>query len=303
MKVLKKDAQAVKLDLIEKKVLSKNHRSVVEKDYVYFPVLEKVEGYSFAQKDCEEIEHVEVSFHSFDHVGDIAIVAEDVELSEAKKLLSQGNVAVVLRKKGIHHGEFRTQDLVWVGGEKRKETIYRENGVVMQLDVETCYFSPRLSTERRRVSDLVQEGERILVLFSGVGPYPLVLAKHTKAKEIVGVEKNPVAHTYALKNCAKYKQIQLYNCDARDFKIEGEFDRVFMPLPKSAEEFLDVAVRYVKKGGVIHFYDFVYDGSFPEESVAKVSKHVQNFEVLVAVKCGQYAPRKYRVCLDLEILS
>ena len=237
---------------------------------------------------------------AYDVIGDIVIVGEDVENEFCEELIKRKNINVVLRKKGIHHGEFRTQDLEVVCGEERKETVYKENGVEMKLDVEKCYFSPRLGTERMRIANLVKSGEKVLVLFSGVGPYCAVFAKHTKASKIVGVEKNPLAHEYAVYNCKKFKNVELFNQDAKDFKYKGKFDRVLMPLPKSAEDFLDVAVRFVKKGGVIHFYDFLHEKDFPEQSLAKIRKFGK-FKLLNAVKCGNYAPGSYRVCIDFIV--
>jgi len=301
VKVLKKDAQQVKQDLIEKKLLLKDYRSVKEEDFVYFPVSESVEGFEMVDKDCEKVEKVVFSLSSFDQVGDIVIVGEDVSDNEAKELLVQKSVKVVLRKKGIHHGEFRTQDLEFVCGEKRKETLYKENGAQMKLDVEQCYFSSRLSTERRRVADLVKDGENVLVLFSGVGPYPLVIAKNAKPALIVGVEKNPVAHKYAVENCEKYSNIKLYNLDAKDFVSDEKFDRVVIPLPKSAEEFLDVALKFLKKEGVVHFYDFVQEKEFPEVTIEKIKKKIGSINVLQTVKCGPFAPGRFRVCVDFSV--
>ena len=48
--------------------------------------------------------------------------------------------------------------------------------------MEDCYFSARLSTERKRVADLVKAGENVLVMFSGVEPYVAVIAKILRQK-------------------------------------------------------------------------------------------------------------------------
>ena len=239
---------------------------------------------------------------AYDVIGDIVIVGEDVENEFCEELIKRKNINVVLRKKGIHHGEFRTQDLEVVCGEERKETVYKENGVEMKLDVEKCYFSPRLGTERMRIAELIKRGEKVWVLFSGVAPYCLVLAKNSEVREIVGVEKNPVAHKYAVENCKKYPNIKLYNEDAKEFFSEDKFDRILMPLPKSAEDFLDVALRFVKKKGIIHFYDFLHENDIPDVALDKIKKKVKKYKVLEIVKCGQYSPGKFRICVDFQVL-
>jgi tRNA (guanine37-N1)-methyltransferase len=239
---------------------------------------------------------------AYDVIGDIVIVGEDFPNEKCEELLSKKNINVVLRKKGIHHGEFRTQDMEVVCGEKRKETTYKENGVEMKLDVEKCYFSPRLSTERQRIAEQVKDGERVLVLFSGVGPYCLVLAKNTRASKIVGVEKNKIAHEYAVWNCRRYPYVEIINEDAKKYFSEDKFDRVLMPLPKSAEDFLDVALRFVKKKGIVHFYDFLHENDIPDVALAKIKSKCKA-KILEVVKCGQYSPGKFRICVDFQVLE
>ena len=239
---------------------------------------------------------------AYDVIGDIVIVGEDFPNEKCEELLDKKNINVVLRKVGIHHGEFRTQDMEVVCGEDRKETTYKENGVEMKLDVEKCYFSPRLSTERQRIAELVKEGERVLVLFSGVGPYCLVLAKNSEAAQIVGVEKNKIAHEYSVWNCRKHDHVEIINQDANDYFSEDKFDRVLMPLPKSAEDFLDVALRFVKKKGIVHFYDFLHENDIPDVALAKIKSKCKA-KILEVVKCGHYSPGKFRICVDFQVLE
>jgi tRNA (guanine37-N1)-methyltransferase len=300
IKVEKRDAEKIKRKLISLKVLVNGYKPISTKEALYFPVNKEIEGYKILNKTFEEVEKQNVGFGDYDQIGDIVIAGEDVSDKNAKEFLKIPNTKVVLRKVGIHHGEFRTQDLEFVAGEKRKETLYKENGVQMKLDVEKCYFSPRLSTERMRVASLVKDKEKVLVLFSGVGPYPLVIAKHSNPLLIVGVEKNKIAHEYAVYNCRKVAKIQLFNVDAKDFGSKEKFDRILMPLPKSAEDFLGVALKLVKRNGTIHFYDFLEERDIPEKALEKIRKKVKKFEVLRVVKCGKYAPGKYRICVDFK---
>ncbi len=298
IRVPKKQAQKVKEMLMKKKLFALGYAPVSGRVFIYFPVVKEVQGYIHVEKKISPTQKESLDFSSYDQIGDIVIVGEDVSSPEAKKLLKRKDVKVVLQKKGIHHGEFRTQDLEWIAGEKRKETIYTEHGLRIKLDVEKCYFSPRLGTERMRIAQLIQPGEKVLVLFSGVAPYPLVLAKYSQASLIIGVEKNPVAHMYALENCKKYLHVVLYNLDAKEFSYPEKFDRIIMPLPSAAEEFLPVALKHLKKNGIIHFYTFAATEDIPKKPLDLIRTKVPSFKVLSVVKCGQYAPRKYRVCVD-----
>ncbi len=89
---------------------------------------------------------------SYDIIGDICILNKKGNKAQAQLLLKKfKNIKVILKRSGIHKGKYRTRKLSWLAGEKRKETIHKENNALMKLDVEKCYFSQRLSEERKRI--------------------------------------------------------------------------------------------------------------------------------------------------------
>lgn len=327
VKVSKKDAQKAIKEIKSKDAFSEHYKILEEDEYVYIPVSRSLQGFEIVEKELKKVDKVERSLadalkdslsseelelvpRSFDTVGDIAIIEIDESLVNKEKIIGEAllninkNLKVVAKKVGIHSGEFRTQKLKVIAGEKRKTTLYKENDVRLKLNVETCYFSPRLSTDRLRVANLVKEGERVLVMFSGVAPYPLVISKNSDASEIFGIELNPDCHKFALENIKlnKVKNVTVINGDARlEVPKLGSFDRILMPLPKSAEEFLDVVLEASHKGTIVHFYDFVREENFPDESIAKVKKVFPKAKILNSVKCGQSAPGKFRVCIDFRV--
>ena len=246
---------------------------------------------------------------SYDIIGDIVIVdLRDKKLSEKKVaeaiIAKNRQVKVVAKKVGKHSGKYRTQKLKIIFGEKRKETVHKENGVIIKLNVETCYFSQRSSTERARIAKLIKSGEQVLEMFSGVGPFPLVIAKHSKAKEITAIEINPQAHKYAEDNVRinKINNIKLLKGDVKKVlpKLKKKFDRIVMPLPKTAEEFLPLAKKYAKKGATIHYYTFGKEDEF-EEIKTKLKKLFFKTKSMDIVKCGQYSPYVYRMCVDIKL--
>ena len=253
---------------------------------------------------------------SFDSVGDIIILDLKKQLIKKKKGIANAllelnpNTKTVLRKVGIHKGTYRTQKMKVIGGEKRKERTHRENNALMKLDVEKVYFSSRLSNERARIISQVQPNESILVMFSGCGPYILTIAKNKEVKEIMGVEINPIAHKYAEENIElnKLKNATLYCGDVKKIvpKLKKKFSRILMPLPKDAESFLSTAFKVSKKGTMIHFYDFLREEEFPDKSHKKIDKAAKKakikYKLLDSVKCGQYSPGKFRVCIDFKII-
>lgn len=342
VKVKTKDAEKARKWLFERGMLDFDYEVGSDKKHIYFPLrksvtldrkipIKEIEG--IVEKNLSRNEHkrqlkaalgselsedeTALINRSYDIIGNIAILDLPPELKRKEKKIAKTlmalnkNIKTVLNKSGIHTGEFRTQKLRYVAGEKTKETVYKENNVSLLLDVEGVYFSPRLSTERKRVAGLVGPGERVLVMFSGCGPYPMVISKNTKAKEIFGVEKNRIAHVYGLKNIKlnKASNVSLLCGDVRKIvpKLKQKFDRILMPLPKDADTFLDIALKAAKKGTIIHLYLFIDKDSLDEragkEMVTKLGvAHKKKLRFLKIVKCGQYSPSTFRACLEFRIL-
>jgi len=190
---------------------------------------------------------------SFDIIGDILIFSDfPKELKKKEKdvgnylLKKLKNIKVVAKKSKKYSGKKRTPKLKILAGEKRKETIHKESGVLIKINPEKAYFSVRSGTERLRIAKQVKKDESILVMFSGVSPLPLILSKHSKAKEIYGIEINKKAHKYAEENVKlnKRKNIKLFRGNVRKIipKLK-KFDRIIMPLPKDSENYLNLAWR------------------------------------------------------------
>ena len=233
---------------------------------------------------------------SFDTIGNIVIFSEEFKgiKNKAKELLKMKNIETVAVKTKIHSGIYRTRKIKILAGKRKKETIHKENNIQIKLNVETCYFSPRLSNERLRIVKLIKKDENVLVIGSGVAIFPLVIAKNSKAKEIIGVEINPKAYGYAEENLRlnKVNNVKLYNGDAKKIlpKIRKKFDRIVIPMPSNSEEFLDLIKNKLKPKGVIHLY------TFDNKEI-----NLEGFKILKKVKCGSFGPGKFRICLDLSI--
>ena len=252
---------------------------------------------------------------SYDIVGGIIIFSDfPKELSKKEKTIGNeiiknyNQIKSVYKKTRKYSGEYRTPKLKLLTGENNKETIYTENNTRLKLNVEKVYFSPRLSEERKRISNQVKNNESVLVMFSGCGVYPLTISKNTKVKNIMGIEINPTAHKYALENLKlnKTKNIELIKGDVKNIlpKINKKFDRIIMPLPKGAENFLDLAVSKIKKNGIIHLYSFSEENKYDEITKIiknKCKKKKKQCKILNIVKCGQFSPRVYRICVDFKV--
>ena len=249
---------------------------------------------------------------SFSTIGSIAIFSDfPIQLKTKEKLIAQTllklnkNIKTVAKKTKQYSGKYRLPKIRIIAGKKTKITTHKENNIILKLNIETCYFSPRLANERLRIAKQVKPKESILVMFSGIGPYPITIAKTKPVKEIYSIEMNPEAIKYQKENILlnNIQNIKLFKGDVNKIlpKIKKKFDRILMPLPKSAESFLPLALTKIKPKGIIHFYDF-QEKSEIKNSIEKIKKHIKNFKILKKIKCGQFAPGKFRVCIDFKVL-
>ncbi len=134
---------------------------------------------------------------SFDIVGDIAVI-EDLapELDPHKELVAKAlmqiypRIRTVLLKTGKVEGDFRVPSLAVITGEERFETIHTEHGAKLMVDLSKVYFSPRLATEHYRVASQVQDGEVVVDMFAGLGPFSILIARRTTAK-VYSIDINP----------------------------------------------------------------------------------------------------------------
>ena len=257
-------------------------------------------------------EELSLLVRSYDVVGDMAIIIIADALVHRERLIGEAVLAnnprirVVARRDGCYSGEFRTIPLKIIAGDDRKETMHKEHGVRLLVNPEEVYYSVRSASERHRVASLVTVGERVLVLFSGIGPYPLVIAANSEASLVVGIEKNPEAHRYAEENLLlnrKVRNVLFFQGDVRSLlpKLDMVFERVVMPLPHGAEEFLPLALTRLVPGGWLHFYTMQDQGTFTgaaarvQELCRKTGRELVSPAV---VKAGHCAPGRYRISVE-----
>lgn len=251
----------------------------------------------------------------FDRVGDIAVVTVPPELATREYEIGETilelhrHIRVVAKRAGQYSGEYRTVPLAIIAGEERLTTLHRENGVNLHLDLGQVYFSVRSAHERARIAALVKPGETVAVLCSGIGPFPLIIASHSRAHEIIGIEKNPIAHGYALHNLKANRRITgvhfLEGDAAQVLPSLGQlFDRILIILPHGGAALLPWALEALKPGGQLHFYDMQAKGC-SATTVAKVEtacqKQGRRLRQIQLITCGHCGPTVHRVCLDAVI--
>ncbi len=237
----------------------------------------------------------------YEIVGSIAVVdGKKGSRAVAEEILRRHKqVRSVYAKEEGRVGEFRVMNLRLIAGEDNAFTLYKENGCRYYVDLKKVYFSPRLAHERARVAADVKAGERVLVLFAGVGPFAIPIAKKTRT---IANELNPEAVNLLKKNALLNKvDLEVHEGDAKDALKRYKADRIIMPLPHSAHLFLADAFKALDVGGIIHFYTIVERDNGLEEALekAKIYAHcpftLKNWRVV-----NNYSPAKIQIVLDLE---
>jgi len=258
---------------------------------------------------------------SFDVIGSkgraVAVIEVSPELEQYGASIGdalmrvQRNVMSVLSKGTERMGGFRVREMTLLAGDPNTEVLHKESGCVFKVDPAKAYFSPRESTEREKITSQVTLGERVLVMFSGVGPFAICIAKRQRTASCVAVEFNPEGHRYCVENIRLNKvgdRVTAILGDVREVcpALGERFDRVLMPLPKGAYEYLDVAIPMVKPGGTLHFYhwaprnDPFTDGErILTEAAEKWSRIA---EVTDRVRVSQYSPSAWKIRIDARII-
>lgn len=256
---------------------------------------------------------------AIDFVGEIAIVEIPPELKGHKRLIGEAilathkQVCTVLAKSGAVGGTYRLREFEVIAGVDKTQTVYRECGCTYHVDLSKVYFSPRLSHEHDRVASQVTEGETVVDMFAGVGPFSILIAKKCRNVQVYAIDVNPDALRYLEKNIAVNgveKKVVPILGDARpviEERLTGVADRVIMNLPERALEYVDAACKAIKsEGGIIHYYEFTDEPDPLEaaknrliEAVKQTSRNVK--KILLARTVRVTAPYTWQVAVDAEV--
>ncbi len=332
LKVPKNNANDIRKVLVDEKLLNLDYKIYQENNFVYLPLISdfrlkeldinydivnvefdkhKQEPKSFMDFLVDKIpkEKIEKIKTSFDIIGDVVILEIPEELYDYR--FDIGNAALnftkrksVFMKKSEIKGVMRVRDMEHLAGECVSETIHKEFGSKIKLDIKKVYFSPRLATERKRITEQVIDGETILDMFTGVGPFVVNICRN-KDVFVYAVDINPNAIYYLKEN------IKLNHIEGLVEPILGDaknilknknllFDRILMNLPGLSYEFLDLAIKLVKPGGVINYYEFSKDLETPIRHIHEFAGS-RSVEILNKKYVKSRSPGIWHVAIDARI--
>jgi tRNA (guanine37-N1)-methyltransferase len=255
---------------------------------------------------------------AFDQIGNIIIVRIPESLISKKKIIGEALLDQVKIAKSVFfqtsavEGDFRTRDLEILAGEDNTETEYKEFGCKFTVDVKNAFFSPRLSTERERIANLIQNGEIVTNMFAGIGMFSIMAAKKKKCT-VYSLDINPVASKLCETNIGLNKlagEVISINGDATDIinnQLINKSDRTLMLLPERSDEFLESAINTTKNEGIIHYYSHIHAdkkseaGKLSEEHYLQITP-VQS-EILFSKIVRAVGPRYYQTVVDVKIFK
>ncbi|MEM0437681.1 MAG: class I SAM-dependent methyltransferase family protein [Candidatus Micrarchaeia archaeon] len=328
LRVHKKDGEATRRELVRLGLLSEDYSIGHDGDYLLFPLKSAdspfLKGKEIVDVELERRERQPQSLpdalegcglRAFDVIGDIAVVEipdhlkpREREIGETLLRMHRSLKTVVAKESGVS-GEYRVRQVRHIAGEEKTETVHREHGCKFLVDVSKVYFSPRLSHERLRIAQQVHENENVLVLFGGVGPFAIVIAKMHPSARVYSIELNPEGHRYALENARlnRLKNVVPVLGDVRevlrDRRFWGWADRIVMPLPKDALSFLPDVAHTAKPGCIIHAYAFCQKGR--EAELAEEARRLlgRPCEIVYSRRVRTYSPETDQYVLDMRVLE
>jgi len=268
--------------------------------------------------DQNELEELSCAF---DTIGGIIIIKIPESLNQKKRLIAEvllqkvNNVYSVFCQTSGVHGDYRLRNLEFLAGINSPLTYYKENGCTFKIDVANAYFSPRLSTERMRIANMVEENEVIVNLFGGVGTYSVLIARGNKTAKVYSIDSNIFAHELCIENSMINKVsdrvISLFG-DAKlvvNNRLKGKATRVLMPLPEKAREFVDEAVYSLINGeGKVHFFAHVKANSKKnaiDKGTVETNDAFKRYKISIdGVKVvREVGPRLYQIVSDVNVIS
>ncbi|MDW5563065.1 MAG: class I SAM-dependent methyltransferase family protein [Methanomassiliicoccus sp.] len=280
LKVPRGEAEFTRKKLLSLGLLDISRRIQGEGDFICLPLRPGEApdlGFERVERDLVEREVAETDYRafvdvppevrdrlpvSFDVIGDVAIIRLDDDLLELSGKIGTALMRTYprLRTVALDHGvkgELRVRDLEVVAGEDRTETVHTEYGVRLLIDPAKVYFNPRLSNERRRIASLVREGETVVDMFAGVGPFSIMISKYSRPEIVYAMDLNHDAVEYMKENIKRNKVTNVIPIEGDSRQLVFDVpcaDRIIMNLPHSAKDFFHDALTRLKLGGVIHFY-------------------------------------------------
>ncbi|MCE5297014.1 MAG: class I SAM-dependent methyltransferase family protein [Euryarchaeota archaeon] len=332
VKVPKGDGEFIRKKLIESGVLDTGLKISRTEGSVLIPVIREPDdifGYELSEDEFEERKLTESDYKlmadipeglrdllptSFDIIGDIGIVKLPDDLLPFSTKIGEAmrkafpRLRVVALDRGVK-GEFRVRDLEPIAGGRSMETVHQEYGLRLTVDPSKMYFNPRLANERKRISSLVSPGEVVVDMFTGAGPFAIMISKNARPAAVFAIDINHDAVECLRRNIVANKVTNVVPIEGDSRQMIFEIpcaDRIIMNLPHSAREFFADALTRLNFGGTIHLYHICDKNDIGEvlEQLLFESRGMGvSVEILRREELKTYSPTSSVFSIDLRLLG
>jgi tRNA wybutosine-synthesizing protein 2 len=172
-------------------------------------------------------------------------------------LLFLPELTTIALKTGTASNTERLPDFEILAGEENTITLHKELGCKFWIDALKLTFSNGNHAERQRMINLSKKNEHVIDMFSCVGNLSLPLAVHNQTAKIIGIEINPYAHEFLMKNIRENKLTNRYQAilgDNRKHTPKNWANRVIMGYFTIDESQFTAALASLNqtRGGIIH---------------------------------------------------
>jgi tRNA (guanine37-N1)-methyltransferase len=332
VKVPKGEGEFIRKKLIDNGVLDSGLRISRTEGYVLIPIIREPDdllGYELTEDEFEERRLSESDYKliadipenlrellptSFDIIGDIGIVKLADELLPYSDKVGEAmrkvfpRLRVVALDRGVK-GEYRVRDLIPSAGEGNMETVHQEYGLKLTVDPSKMYFNPRLANERKRIASLVVPGETVVDMFTGAGPFAIMISKLAQPAAVFAIDLNHDAMEYLQRNIEanKVKNVVPIEGDSRQMIYDIPCaDRIIMNLPHSARDFFADALTRLNFGGTIHLYHICDKGDI-DAVLDQLLFEARGMGVEVGIlrheELKTYSPTSSVFSIDLRLLG
>ena len=326
IKTRPEEAEKVRRQIRKTGLAAAGYRVLKKDGFLYFPIIGEgsrlgdvvVRNYSEKATDGikdavrEFKEKYKNSSKSIELLGNIAVIeaSEGIAGKLATAVMEENKgVSTVVMKASAVKGRYRTRKYRYIAGKRTYMARYRENGCTFVFNLRKSFFSSRLAFERKRVADLSKNGERVVVMFAGVGPFAIEMAKGRPKSKVVAIELNNSAYRYMLEN------IKINHTDnvvpicgdvAEESKnYLGFADRIVMPLPKGTPDFLGYAISMAKRRCTFHYYAFAEGDDHFSRQIScirgEAAKRKMRFKLLFKRIVRTYSANVVEIVLDFEL--
>lgn len=236
-------------------------------------------------------------------IGDILILDNNYSDNNFDELSKKYNVKTIMKINHIQGTKREPVHQILYGSST--ETINKENGCLFKLDLSKVMWSKGNNNERLRIAKLVEDNEKVIDMFAGIGYFTIPIGVHANASSVIAIEINPNSYQFL---CENIKLNKLNNVipvlgDCKDIAPEFKADRIIMGYVKTTHHYLKVAIDSLNEGGILHYHETVPEKLIKTRPIERIISNANGREVelLKINKIKKYAPGVEHVVIDARI--